>query len=422
MRAVRLPPPGDLRVRRCRLPGVADVQTAIDELRRQSCLHVVFRPSMSVREMHERLPKSGAVSICFEAGAYRLEGPLVIEGLDRAVLHGAGARLVAGNATTALRIARCDAVAVEGLSLEGAAPAAGSRGGDTAELPAVLEIDATPQVRLARLDLAIGGARTLGGAALRVGTPSAGTKTAALQVGVLDCTVEVGEAQVGLLVLNPGALAVRGNRLQRARKGDAGQFGCVVSGERIGTLQVDGNVIGGVATGLLVRGEARDTKGELKALVDDTAVAARVVVTDNVIALDAPAEAAKAASGGLTPNRLEMKAVVKGGVQAGAGIAIGAATSVRVTGNEVSIDPKAGAELGVPGVLVQGALGAHLVLRDNRFAGTAAGIALAVDEPAERRVLWLVEANLGSALAGNVLEASEAILKFLTRRDNIETA
>lgn len=412
---------------RAGLPGVSDVQKAIDELRRRSCLHVVFRPSMAVKEMQSMLPKSGDVAICFEAGEYRLDGTLVLEGLGRATLHGAGARLVAGKGTTALRLSGCDAADIEGLALEGTPPARGKAPEDPAELPAVIEIDATPRVRLSRLDVVIHGARTVGAAAVRVGTAAADTKTAPLQATVQDCELSIGLGQVGLLVLNPAALVVRGNRTQRLRKGESGQFACVVSGERIGALQIDANALGGVVTGILVRGAQRAEKGDLK-LLDDGAraavVAERVVVADNVIELDGQAEDAlrDALSDRLATNRLELKAAATQLLLLGAGISVGAAQSLRVTGNGVSIAAKTGAEQNVVGVLLQGAMGAHVALRDNRLVGTAAGIVLALDAPEKRNVLWLAEANVGEAIAGKLIEASEAILQFVTRRDNVETA
>jgi hypothetical protein len=262
---------------------------------------------------------------------------------------------------------------------------------------------------------------------VRVGTAAAGTKTAALQVTVQDCGFSIGLAQVGLLVLNPAVLTVRGNRMQGLSKGGIGQFGCVVSGGRIGALQIDGNVLAGVANGVLVRGAQLAEKGELKLLEDGagaTVTAERVVVADNVIELEGQAEGAQRGLelDRLEKNRIEKKAMAEQLLLIGAGISVGAARSVRITGNEVSINAKLGAEQSVVGVLLQGALGAHLALRDNRFVGTAAGIVLAVDEPTERKVLWLAEANVGEAVAGRLIEADEAILKFVTRRDNVETA
>jgi hypothetical protein len=66
---------------RATLPGVSDVQTAIDTLRRRSCAQVVLWEGADVVGAIRGLSKGKAARLCFEPGRYTLKEPLEIEDL-----------------------------------------------------------------------------------------------------------------------------------------------------------------------------------------------------------------------------------------------------------------------------------------------------------------------------------------------------
>ena len=363
---------------RAGLPGVADVQAAIDTLRAGSCLHKVLRPDMDLEGFFAALPNAADVTLCFEPGTYALGRPLILTRLGRVRLHGHGATLVNTGGECALRVDHCAALDAQDIAFEGRVSGSGKDELKVGLYGALTVID-TPQIRFERVQARCADGATLGAAALVAGLSDQGLgeELAAPQVTVADCELTVGAGQLGLLVLNPDVAALRGNRVAAAGKGQSLHSGIVVAGSQAGVVQVGANVVRDAVHGISIALSV-STTGKQSALKSR-----RVLVEANEVELQLA---------GLASKRGRF------------GILVGSAESVRVVGNHI-VASGHDEELPVHAIRLAGDFGPQIVVRDNLSEGTSVGTALQVAREIPPNVVWAFQYNVA-------LPDSAAVVQF----------
>ena len=382
---------------RAGLSGAADVQTAIDQLRAGTCLHVALRPGLPLAQMLAAIAKGSHATICFEPGNYTLGAPLTISGLGRVEIHGTGAVLKSTKSEAALVVTECQSLSVDGLAFEGTTTGAG-KSADGTGLGGALTVVDTLDVRIERIIARSGAFETLAAStiAVRMSKPAgAGKPQLQMQVRISDCEVLVGNAQCGILCVNAELAHISGNRVRAVSIGRALQRGIVVAGERAGQVHVERNVVRDAVEGIAVGVSTAQAK-EVSPLQ-----AERVIVAHNHVELllDQASERA---------NRF--------------GLFVGNAVSLLLSGNEVYADPKAAAGLGLHGLRLDGLYGAQVLVRDNRFVGPAVAMRFRAISSELKPVLWLFEGNVGEDLSTDLFSIDEFAGKLVVMRDNVRVS
>lgn len=339
---------------RAGLPGVADVQDAIDTLRKGSCLHVVLRPppSMSAEALLKAIPvgkeHKGDVTLCFEPGEYRLKAPLKLTGFGQVLVRGHGAKLVAKD-ECALQVIDCTGVVVQDIGVAGSSSGTGKDDAGLGTLGALTIVDCG-EVRIEHVHAecapSTGEKPQAAGIVVGYSASALEARTVAPRVTVAGCQVDAGARQYGVLVTNAGVARLQRNTVGALKKGEALAKGVVVAGETAELVQVEDNVVTdaicGIAIGL--------SKSETKA--GEPLQAERVVVSGNHTAL----------------RLTEAMGIDR------YGIFVGNAKSALVTGNRVTANPREGELLELQGLRLAGAYGPQLIVRDNLVEGATFGI------------------------------------------------
>jgi hypothetical protein len=202
-----------------RLPGVETVQEALDALCRSGtgACTLVASTADSLQALFDRIPQGGDAEVCFPIGAFTLPKPVEVKGKGHLKLVGSGpgTRLVAANDEAALRFERCDSVIVREMSVEAGRvnPAA------AAHLNGALTFAACPVVDVEGVwaKCASGGQRaatciTITGADLA----QSATPVVQPAARVVNCRLDVGTFQTGLLLVDPVRADVRDNAVRAA--------------------------------------------------------------------------------------------------------------------------------------------------------------------------------------------------------------
>jgi hypothetical protein len=373
---------------RAGMPGVTDVQTAIDRLRAGSCLHLVLRRGMDIPAALRGLAGRDA-TVCFEPGRYKLDAPLVIENAGRVRVHGHGATLINAAGECALRVLGCRAVEVSDIAVEGRAVGFGKGDLDLGLLGALTIID-TPSVGVERVQASCAGGEALGAAGIVVTVrDKALPDMPRAHFTVTDCEITVGQGQQGLLCVNGDVQLIRGNRIGAADPKASLQRGIVVAGRQAGTVRIEGNVVRDVVRGIAVGlSEAAEAKG--RALQ-----AGRVTIDSNRV-------------------ELQLADVTSGGRY---GIFVGNAGSVLVRANHVLLVDGSAEKLQVQALRLAGFYGPQIIVRDNLFDGTWTGIALQTEQQ-PKPVLWAFQCNVGLGLGGAILEMQPVLRRLIVDEHN----
>lgn len=383
---------------RARLPGIHDVQSAIDALRGRLCGEVSVWPGIDVQQRIDELPPDSDLRLCFESGNYKLQRPLRLRGLRHVIVHGGGAAslLVCEAAETALMIDTCASVMVSDIAVRGGRIGAG-KGELGSGLMGALTVLDVPQVRIERVTARCnaGAALGAGGIVVRQSKPQAeGKGSMPRHAEIVDCDVQVGEAQLGILCVDCELTDLRHNRLVALTPERPPERGIVVAGSAATEVTIAHNTVASFAQGIsLGLSRSETTKG-------------------------APLQVKRAM---LTHNTVQVALGVRDAKRNRFGLFVGNAESLLLEGNRVTVLESAASRTEMESIRLSGLYGMHLVVRANHMSGTRTGITYTPQAPLPQSVevcLWLFDANLAEQ-AGEVIRCDDAVRKLLRAHDNV---
>ncbi|WP_310388571.1 hypothetical protein [Roseateles sp.] len=455
---------------RARLPGVNDVQTAIDELRARVCGERSVWPGMDAQALIDGLARGADLTLCFEAGHYALAGPLRLAGLGHLVIRGNGAAslLSCRSGEAALIVSDCDSLTISDLAVEGGLIGIGLIGIGTgtgkgelgAGLLGALTVVDVPSVHIERLSASCDDAAAAGAACIvvRQSVAVAVTVAAAAEaaeapdkffnrlsafgltdtgkagdasgdeaerrrhfrllkrakskggadkkpelpeaghVCIVDCDLQIGAAQIGILCTDNALTEIRHNRLRGRYRLQPPERGIVVAGSSATFVTIAHNSVSHVAQGIAIGLSRSDAPNSAPLSVE------RASVLDNQVQIGLGER-------DLTRNRF--------------GIFVGNARSLAVEGNRVT-QPEAAltGKIALEAIRLSGAYGLMLYVRGNHMSGTSTGIGfsplaplpvLNANNPRKNAnaCLWLFEGNLAEQ-ATEVIKADAAVLDLIT--------
>lgn len=382
---------------RAQMPGVHDVQEAIDQLWARSCDQLVLRPrdgEGAARALLRRAKEGEALMLCVEAGTLKLSEPLVLEGLGHVTIHGhgAGSLLHCESGEVALRLERCASVTVAGIALRADQPGPGRTGKGPGRGGALTVVD-TPVVHVERVTAQCGDAAELGSAAIVV-THRDGESDGRRRVHVACCELRVGRGQQGLACIHCDLVTVRDNVITAADPKAPMRGGIVVAGVVAREVCVERNLVQGAHQGIVVALSRSETEEDKEYLSVEN-----VAVLGNRVHIAAAED---------FDRRIPCF-----------GIFIGNAQSVLVQANRVAATELL-EELQASGLRLHGQYEWRLLVRDNHFSEFMYGIELAALEVAQAKgeLLWVVEGNL-VVHGRDILRVEEAVGQKLRRDNNV---
>ncbi|MCI0398947.1 MAG: DUF4815 domain-containing protein [Chloroflexi bacterium] len=199
----------------CALEGVTTVQEAINILCQRNgtgcTLEVV--PGQDLAAAFAGLPDGTDAQICLHAGVYDLDVPALLNNKGNILLRGAGpgTRIVAAGSETALRFENCHSVSVRDLYAESGKLGSGQPA--TEHLNGTLTFLNCPRVTVENSSLKCASGLTRAAACLAVRNPQAPT-TPAEVARIRGCNLQVGNRQVGLLLVNVSRSQIEDNLVQ----------------------------------------------------------------------------------------------------------------------------------------------------------------------------------------------------------------
>lgn len=376
---------------RAGLPGVNDVQTAIDTLRQRSCEQVVLWPDADIAAAVAGLVPRQTVRLCFEPGRYVLDAPLELADLGEVSLEGSGALLVLPRGESALLVKDCQSLHISGLAFE--AGQTSGVGQAASGIKGALDISGTPRVRLQGVRARCAPQTESGAAAIvvRGASATAGSTTARMvDVQIGDCEVVVGDKQIGILCLDVSRALLHGNHVMPAIAGLGYADGILVAGELARHVVISRNRVRGARRGVGVGLSEASVRGGA------ALQAGSVQIDANEVQLD-----------------------LKGGASSGRyGLFVGNAEQVQVKGNRVEADHSDAVKLGLHGLRLHGVYGPQILVQGNLFIGAATGIEFQPEGNIEglgNRVMWAFEFNVlheGWGLAFNGPSADGIVARF----------
>ena len=402
---------------RARLPGINDVQSAIDALRGRVCGELSVWPELDVQKLIDGLRPGADLHLCFEAGHYDLKRPLRLEGLGHVIVHGGGLASVleCAEAESALIIANCGSATVSELTLAGGSLGRGKTDLGSGLMGALTVID-VPQVHIERVAATCLSGAELGAACIVVRQTALGVegakerKTSGEALGKLglgqsthacisDCELAIGAAQLGILCVNNDLTDVRRNRLNTKVSKRPAERGIVVAGSQAIEVSIEHNSVINAAQGIAI-GLSRNDSPEGKPLS-----AERATVSFNKV---------QVALGERDRNRNRF------------GIFVGNANSLLLEGNRVQAIDANFNKILMESIRLNGVFGLHLVVRANHMSDTPTGIRFTPQaplpkEPTEnglKSCLWLFDANLAEK-AEEVIRMDASVAPLVVKRDNL---
>lgn len=388
---------------RAGLPGATDVQSAIDTLRRGTCLHTVLRPGLDVHRIARALVGQSVASVCFEPGIYDLDKPLGFARIEQLSIRGHGAVLRCAGNEQVLNVVDCGSVDIEGLQIEGGKVSVGGLANVDQGLGGALTVRGTPAVRIRGITASTSDGDLLGASGIHVRLNEPADPAQAerwLRVHISDCTLRVGARQSGILCLNADEAHVHDNHLHALDAQHPMQRGITVAGQRAGDIHVRGNQVWDAIEGITVATSDAGGKDSPALQVE------RLELAHNLV-------------------RVQLRGIERNDSRYG--LFVGNVASARVQRNEVRGDPAQSAELALHGIRIAGVFGPQVLVRDNRVSGTALGIRFQPTAYAARQALWVFDGNVGEQLSGRIethggrlIVIDERWLKLATLRDNLE--
>ena len=205
------------------LTNVHTVQSALDAMcaqLRDGCT-VLITPQSDIEDVFSRLNAQGMISarICFQAGTYNIDQSLQLGASGNPKGHiivtgfGAGTRIIAQNAETAIRFENCESVTVRDISVE--ARRVGSSGSENQLRGAMTFVDCKGvSVEDCKIKSWSGPVQ---GATCITATQSQTTSQWTTWLRVRACILEVGLEQVGILVFNTDRTQIEDNQIASGR-------------------------------------------------------------------------------------------------------------------------------------------------------------------------------------------------------------
>lgn len=216
-------PDGDCRMAQAE-PPVSTVQEALDWLcaRTGGCSGLTVSPgdgwydqvTAFLERSMQTASKRPDVDICFRAGRYRLDRPLVVRGFGSVSFHGVGpaTRFEAGDLERALVFEDCEHVAVRGFFAGTGATSSEPAGGEPPN--GTLSFARCRTVAAEDLVLQCAGGTRRDAACLVALNPDAPLRRVPpASVTIRGCEARVGDRQIGILLVNPGHAVVEGNHV-----------------------------------------------------------------------------------------------------------------------------------------------------------------------------------------------------------------
>jgi hypothetical protein len=375
--------------------------------------------------------KSGSdLHLCFEAGTYTFEKPLLLEKLGHVVLqgHGAASLLKSVGGEAAVLVNACLSCVVHDLALVGGAVSIGKLELATGLLGALTVVD-VPQVHIERLSASCQAAPQAGAACIVVrqterleavsapevfenarlkmsaneGMAKPAKFPALTHASIVDCDLLIGAAQIGILCVDNDLTDIRHNRLRTLRQFMPPERGIVVAGSRAAEVNIAHNWVSSAAQGIAIGLSKGDTSKATALLVQ------RASVAHNTVGIDLGER-------DLTRNRF--------------GIFVGNADSLALENNRVVYANAALVkEIDLESIRLNGVYGLHLSVRANHMRGTPLGINFTPQAPLPvasdvskknetRPCLWLFDANLAEQ-ALTVLKVASVAADLVIDRDNV---
>ncbi len=190
------------------------VQEALEELFERppeivdaSCGELIIRPANDLQTVFDTIAEGEDRRICFQPGTWTVEETVTIEGKGDLVISGAGdATRLGGNVDSVLRFTGCGRVRIQDLTVEGGQVGAVGDG-----LAGAIAAIGCAGLDLERVNVSCGEGlpRRVSAVEVRSEAPAAN----APEVRIHDCQVEVGHAQVGVLVVNAASVDIEGNTI-----------------------------------------------------------------------------------------------------------------------------------------------------------------------------------------------------------------
>lgn len=385
---------------RAGLPGVNNVQAAIDALRARSCSQVVLWPGIDIQNGLLAARQSGRnVSLCFEAGDYKLEQSVRVSGFGHVSIHGSGATLINPKGECALLVEKCQSVTVSGLAVSSSIVTSGVDDSGIGLMGAITVRD-TPRVYVERIVAKCQSAEKMGTAGIVVHN-SEPLKAGIGQdstVHISGCEVAVGANQIGIQCVNFGLVIVRQNSVFAADENKRLSFrrGIVIGGQAVDEVRIEDNVIRGVAQGVSVGVSRReDEKGE-------ALQAQRVVVARNSVQVMLREENDRT-------NRF--------------GLFVGNANSVLAQANRVDAIDDETRKIKFEGLRLTGVYGRQLLIRDNYFDGPVFGVTFSpkngsLGNLTRDTLAWLFQYNVADG-GKSVIEMKDDVRKLVIDEHNV---
>ncbi|MDM0001806.1 hypothetical protein QTI24_24575 [Variovorax sp. J22P240] len=377
---------------RARLPGIEDVQSAIDALRGRTCGELVLWPGIDAQARINALPANSDLRLCFESGDYPLVQPLRVHGFRHVVIHGGGggSQLHCDTAEAALLIEQCTSVKVSDLTLHTGRVGPGKQELGSGLLGA-LTVIGVPQVHIERVAARCGGGSALGAGGIvvrQIDTP--GTVEVPSRVGIADCEVLVGEAQLGILCVDCALTDLRHNRIVAVKADRPPERGIVVAGRLATDVHVEHNFVDSAAQGISLGLSGKEDRQPLQIQ--------RAVISHNTV---------RVSLGPRDRNRNRF------------GIFVGNAVSLLLEGNRVAAEGALASTTAMEAIRLTGVYGLHLALRVNHMRGTSIGISFQPLPPLPARdtCVWVFDANLDEA--GEVIHCQPNVRELLRGNDNV---
>jgi hypothetical protein len=430
---------------RARLPGANDVQSAIDALRGRVCGALSVWPGADVQGLIDQQKAGSDLHLCFEAGNYRLERPLRLQNLGHVIVHGQGpaSLLQRLEGEAALIVEGCASLRICELALLGGKSSSGKTELGSGLLGALTVLD-VPQVHIERVSAVCPGAAQANAACIVVRqtvlvdeatavkrAAEAETEVdllerelrklgklpadsgdqhlrlpAATHASILDCELQVGAAQIGILCVDNALTDIRHNRLSALSQRQPPERGIVVAGSQATGVTICHNRVSYAAQGIAIGLSRSDAPNDPPLSVQ------RAELSHNTVHIALGKRDVKR-------NRF--------------GIFVGNADSLALEGNRVTFsDAVLARELQMEAIRLSGVYGLHLSVRANHLSGTPVGINFTPQAPLPERLalgthlegvgvrpcLWLFDANL-SEPPSVVIQVEKSVRELIIDRDNL---
>ena len=370
---------------RARLPGVHDVQSAIDALRARVCGELSLWPGVDAQALIDALQPFADVHLCFEPGSYVFAQPLRLSGLGNVIIHGNGngSLLQSLETESALIVYRCKSLTISEVALAGGRIGSGKSmlaDGLTSGIQGALTVMDTPKVHIERVTASCLASGALGAACIVVrqtATASSASNTfrasgavdevggvrlpaagslrffaglatpAPTQVCIADCELQVGPAQMGILCVDNDISDIRGNRIRSTLTTLPPERGIVVAGSQATEVSITHNSVTNAAQGIAIGLSRSDAPNSAPLL------AQRAVVSRNTVQI-------ALGERDLARNRF--------------GIFVGNANSLLMEGNRVQTYSQLIGKVPLEGIRLSGVYGRYVSVLNNHVSGAQTGI------------------------------------------------